>query len=243
MSLRGSKTTEAISQGIENKEIATLPLVARNDEKGITTQPQGGGRVMGRGDVMGYWKIFLGGVILFFALTSFGLTEDYPLQYFMAKISSKSNELSKKERIELLNRLNGVVEQAQQIHTKLIQAIQTGEMDIRYQEGKFWMAKLEEDRESIEMGIQQLKLLREKPTHLIASIKLYKSLKDLSSNFNAYNNIPLFSALVGDLAPEMELWADPIFYKLYLLPLARLKDKEIGPSQKEKKPISKGKVP
>ena len=38
MSLRGSKTTEAISQGIENKEIATLPLVARNDEKGITAQ-------------------------------------------------------------------------------------------------------------------------------------------------------------------------------------------------------------
>jgi hypothetical protein len=42
MSLRGSKTTEAISQGIENKEIATLPLVARNDEKGITAQPPGG---------------------------------------------------------------------------------------------------------------------------------------------------------------------------------------------------------
>jgi hypothetical protein len=192
---------------------------------------------------MGYWKIFLAGLILFFALTSFGFAEDYPLQYFMAKISSKSNELSKKERTELLNRLNGVVERAKQIHTKLIQAIQTGEMDVRYQEGKFWMAKLEEDRESIEMGIQQLKWLREKPTHLIASIKLYKSLKDLSSNFNAYNNMPLFSALVGDLAPEMELWVDPVFYKLYLLPLARLKDKEIGPSQKEKKPIPKGKVP
>ena len=69
MSLRGSKTTEAISQGIENKEIATpacrnagfgevpqrrkalrragtLPLVARNDEKGIATQSdrgEGGG--------------------------------------------------------------------------------------------------------------------------------------------------------------------------------------------------------
>ena len=38
MSLRGSETTEAISQGIENREIATLPLVARNDKKGIMTQ-------------------------------------------------------------------------------------------------------------------------------------------------------------------------------------------------------------
>jgi len=33
MSLRGSKTTEAISLDIEAKEIATLPLVARNDQK------------------------------------------------------------------------------------------------------------------------------------------------------------------------------------------------------------------
>ena len=37
MSLRGSKTTEAISQGIDNPEIATLPSVARNDEERITT--------------------------------------------------------------------------------------------------------------------------------------------------------------------------------------------------------------
>jgi len=47
MSLRGSKTTEAILQGIENKEIATLPLVARNDEEGITTQSlKGGGGII-----------------------------------------------------------------------------------------------------------------------------------------------------------------------------------------------------
>jgi hypothetical protein len=202
-----------------------------------------GDRERGEGDVTEYRKILLIVVILFFALTSFGLAEDYPLKYFISKISSKSNELSNKERTELLNRLNGVVEQAQQIHTKLIQAIQTGEIDIRYQEGKFWMSKLEEDRESIEMGIQQLKLLREKPTNIIASIMLYKSLKDLSSNFNAYNNMLLFSALVGDLAPEIELWADPVFYKLYLLPLARLKDMETGASQKEKKPVSKVKKP
>jgi hypothetical protein len=31
--LRGSVTTEAISSGIENIKIATLPKVARNDEK------------------------------------------------------------------------------------------------------------------------------------------------------------------------------------------------------------------
>jgi hypothetical protein len=50
MSLRGSETTEAISQGIENREIATLPSVARNDRKGIATQsPRGEGE--GGGDV------------------------------------------------------------------------------------------------------------------------------------------------------------------------------------------------
>jgi hypothetical protein len=35
MSLRGSETTEAISKPIENKEIATLPPVARNDKMGL----------------------------------------------------------------------------------------------------------------------------------------------------------------------------------------------------------------
>jgi hypothetical protein len=35
MSLRGSETTEAISQGIENKEIAALPTVAHNDKKAL----------------------------------------------------------------------------------------------------------------------------------------------------------------------------------------------------------------
>jgi sugar phosphate isomerase/epimerase len=37
MSLRGSEATEAILQGIRNKEIATLSSFARNDKKGITT--------------------------------------------------------------------------------------------------------------------------------------------------------------------------------------------------------------
>ena len=43
MSLRGSETTEAISQGIDISEIATLPRitcgVARNDREGIGAQP------------------------------------------------------------------------------------------------------------------------------------------------------------------------------------------------------------
>jgi len=42
MSLRGSETTEAISQDVENNEIATLSSFARNDKKGITTQSQEG---------------------------------------------------------------------------------------------------------------------------------------------------------------------------------------------------------
>jgi hypothetical protein len=40
----------------------------------------------------------------------------------------------------------------------------------------------------------------------------------------------------------MELWADPVFYKLYLLPLAVLQDKETEPG-KEKKPAPKDKKP
>jgi hypothetical protein len=192
---------------------------------------------------MRYQKRFLGFTILFFSLVCVAIAEDYHLQYFLTKISSQTNELSKNERIELLNRIDDVMRQAKQIDSKLMQAIQTGDMEIRYQEGKFWMSKLEEDQDSIENGIQQIKLLREKPTHLVASVKLYKSLKDLSSNFNAYNNMPSFSALVGDLAPEMELWADPVFYKLYLLPLAHSKDVEKGPPQKETKPSPKVKKP
>ena len=191
---------------------------------------------------MRYRIIFLGGIILFFSLISLSYAEDYDLQYFLSKSSSKTSELSKKERVELLNQIDRVIGQIQRIRTKLVETIQTGEMDIRYQEGKFWVSKLEEDQGSIEIVIQQLKLLREKPTHLVASISLYRSLKDLSSNFNAYNNMPTFSAFVGDLAPEIELWADPIFYELYLLPLARSKDGE-KELPKEKKPVPKGKRP
>jgi len=192
---------------------------------------------------MGFLKGFFILAILFSVLTWVAFAEDYSLQYFLSRASSEKNELSKTEMKELLNRIHGVLDQARRIHMKLVQAIQTGETDIRYQEGKFWMSKLEEDQKSIEIGTQQLKLLTERPTHLVASIKLYKSLKDLSSNFNAYNNMPLFSALVGDIAPEMELWADPIFYKLYLLPLAHSKDVEKVVPQKGSKPVQKGKKP
>ncbi len=181
---------------------------------------------------MRYPKIFLGVLVLLFALASLGRAEDYGLQYFLSKASSKSIELSKKEKTELFNQLDEVMKQAQGIRTKLIETLQVGETDVRYQEGKFWMAKLEEDQGSIESGLKQIKLLREKPTGLIASIKLFKSLKDLSTNFNAYNNLPSFSAFVGDFAPEMELWANPVFYELCLLPLARSKDTERAPTQK-----------
>ncbi len=192
---------------------------------------------------MKHWKRYLGFVFLLLSLTSLGFSEDFDLQYFLAKTSSKESELSRKERTELLNRIEGAIEQAQRIHKDLTQAIQGGEVQIAYQEGRFWVSKLEEDRGSIETGIQQLKYLKEKPTHLLASIKLYKSLRDLSSNLSAYNNTSLFSAFVGDLAPEMELWVDPVFYKLYLLPLARSKDTETEPPKKEKPPIPKEKKP
>ena len=192
---------------------------------------------------MRYCKILLIGIILPFGLACISFAEDYTLQDFLSKASSKTIELSKKEKTELLNQLDGAMKRAQGIRTKLVQAVQTGETDVRYQEGKFWMSKLEEDQGSIEAGIQQIKSLREKPTRLVASVKLYKSLKDLSENFNAYNNLPSFSALVGDLAPEIELWADPVFYKLYLLPLAHSKDVEKVPPQKEQKPVPKEKKP
>lgn len=192
---------------------------------------------------MRYCKILLIGIILFFGLACISFAEDYTLQDFLSKASSKTIELSKKEKTELLNQLDGVMKRAQGIRTKLVQAVQIGETDVRYQEGKFWMSKLEEDQGSIEAGIQQVKLLKEKPTRLVASVKLYKSLRDLSENFNAYNNLSSFSALVGDLAPEIELWADPVFYKLYLLPLVRSKDMEEKMPQREKKPASKEKKP
>ena len=190
---------------------------------------------------MRYRKLFLAGIILFLSWASLGFAEDYTLQYFLSKASTKEYEPSKKEKAELLNRVNEMLEKTQEVHKNLVQAILGGEITMEYQEGKFWMNKLEEDRGSIETGMQQLKLLKEKPNHLAGSIKLYKSLKDLSVNFNAYNNMPLLSAYVGDLAPEIELWADPVFYKLYLLSLAASKDRDMDKElpKIEKKPAPK----
>jgi len=192
---------------------------------------------------MGYLKIFLVGVMLSFSLASFNFAEDYNLQYFLAKTSPEANDLSKKEKTELLNQIEELIEKAQLVHIKLVKAIQTGELDIRYREGKFWASKMDEDRSSVETGIQQLNVLKEKPATIMAAIKLYKSLKNLSSNFNAYNNTTFFSSYVGDLAPEMELWGDLVFYQLYLLPLARSKDIGPEPSQKGKKPVPKERKP
>jgi hypothetical protein len=192
---------------------------------------------------MYYRKGLLGLLILLVGFASVGHAEDYDLQYFLSKASSKTIELSTKEKTELFNQLDGLMKQAKKIRMEIVQAIQTGETGVRYQEGEFWMSKLEEDEDSIETGIEQIRLLREKPTQLLASIKLYRSLKNLSSNFNVYNNACLPSLLVGDLAPEIGLWAEPVFYKLYLLPLARSKEGETKVIQKEAKPAPKERKP
>jgi len=189
---------------------------------------------------MRYRKVSLVGIILFLSWASLSFAEDYTLQYFLAKASTKEYELSKKEKTELLNRLNEMLEKTQQVHKNLVQAIQVGEITMEYQEGRFWVAKLEEDRTSIATGMEQLKLLEEKPNQLAGSIKLYKCLRDLSVNLNAYNNMPLLSSYVGDLAPEIELWADPVFYKLHLLPLAGSRDRDMG---KEPPKIEKKRAP
>lgn len=190
---------------------------------------------------MRYRKGSLVGIILFLSWVSLGFAEDYTLQYFLAKASGKEYELSKKEKTELLNRTNEMLEKAQQVHKNLVQAIQVGEITMEYQEGRFWMAKVEEDRTSITTGMEQLKRLEEKPNELAGSIKLYKCLRDLSANLNAYNNMAPLSSYVGDLAPEIELWADPVFYKLYLLPLAVSRDRDMDkkPSRTKKKPVPK----
>jgi hypothetical protein len=189
-------------------------------------------------------------VLLFVAAPAF--PQDHDLQYFLAKISSKEMQLSRAERADLIAHIDRLLERAQGIRTRLIQGIQTGEIDIRYQEGKFWATKLEEDGALIDTGLEQAQLLKDNPALLVSSIRLYRSLKDLSASFNACNNISLFSAQVGDLAPELELWADPVFYELHLLPLARLKEKEPEPKPvsrepppavKEKPPVQKGKTP
>jgi hypothetical protein len=182
-------------------------------------------------------------IILSLLWISTGFAQDYSLQYFLAKTSSKQVEISKQEKTALLNRVEETVEQANQGNAAMMKAIQSGDIEILYHDGKFWMSKLEEDKGSISSGMAQIKSLKEKPTNLIASVILFKNLKDLASNLSSYNNMPSFSAYVGDLAPELELWTDPVFYQLYLLPLAKLRNVEpkiaepkTAPSP-EKKPV------
>ena len=196
---------------------------------------------------MGYKKLMMASIFFYVFVISVGLAEDYSLQYFLAKTSSKQVEISKQEKTGLLNRIGEVVEQTKQGNAAMMKAIQSGEIEILYHDGEFWMSKLEEDKGSISSGMEQIKILKEKPTNLIASVILFKNLKDLASNLSSYNNMPSFSAYVGDLAPELELWTDPVFYQLYLLPLAKLKNAEpkiaepkTAPSP-EKKPLPKKK--
>ena len=170
---------------------------------------------------MGYKKLMMASIFFYVFVISVGLAEDYSLQYFLPKTSSKQVEISKQEKSALLNRIGEVLDQTKQGNADLMKAIQSGEIEILYHDGKFWMSKLEDDRGSISSGMEQIKILKEKPTNLIASVILFKNLKDLASNLSSYNNMPSFSAYVGDLAPELELWTDPVFYQLYLLPLAK----------------------
>ena len=189
------------------------------------------------------WKMVFTFVLFYSVMVSVSPAEDFSLQYFLEKTSLKTYDLSKRERTALLNQIERMLEQAKEVQLRLSRALQGGETGINYQEGKFWMSKLTEDQASIESGAQQLKILREKPMQLTAAIKLYKSLKDLSFHFNSCNNLPSFSAYIGDVAPEMELWTDPIFYKLYVLPLAQARTQETKIPTKERKTETKGKRP
>ena len=189
------------------------------------------------------WKKVARWVSLCLLFTSASIAEDYSLRYFMEKSSLKTYELSKRERTEMLDRVESMLEKSNEIQLSLTRTIQGGETDIKYQEGRFWMSKLEEDQMAIDSGALQLKVLREKPTQLVAAIRLYKALKDLSFHLNSYNNVPSFSAFIGDVAPELELWADPVFYRLYLLPLAQAKSQEPKTPPREKKTEGKNRKP
>jgi hypothetical protein len=187
-----------------------------------------------------WMRMFMLAVILA-GFSSVSLAEDLTLQYFLAKATSKEGDLSITEKTELLNRIEEVMGRARQTHQQLIQMMLSGDVPLPFQEGHFWMSKFKEDETSIETGFQQLKLMKDKPLLLAPPILLYKVQRDLASNFNAYNNMPSFSSFVGDVGPELELWADPVFIKLFLLPLLNSKDKEAeakSPS-KEKKPNPK----
>jgi hypothetical protein len=183
-------------------------------------------------------------VFLFWRTVSSAAAEDLDLQFFLAKASTQESELSKKEKEELLTRIEEVLDQIQKVQKRLTETIQAGEVDFRYQEGRFWMSKLEADGRSLETGFQQLKLIKEKTSHLTAPIRLYKSLRDLACNLSTYNSVSPFCAVIGDLSSEVGLWADPVFYDLYLLPMVKGKDLEKPipptPAKENKKENKKG---
>ena len=187
------------------------------------------------------WTRIMMSVAIFAGFSSVSLAEELTLQYFLARSSSQVGDLSKTEKTELLNRIEEVMGQARQTHQQLIQVMLSGDVTLPFQEGQFWMSKFKQDETSIEAGFQQLKLMKDKPSLLAPPILLYKVLRDLASNFNAYNNMSSFSSFVGDVGPELELWADPVFIRLFLLPLLNSKDKEAEAKAppKEKKPSPK----
>lgn len=192
---------------------------------------------------MKFHKTFTTGFLIILVLSSHAFPEDFSLTYFLNKTNSKTESLSQKEKIEFLNQIEKLLVRTEAVHERIVHQIKTGALEILYQEGDFWLSKMKEDEKSIQTGREQIQSLKKRPSSLLASTILFKSLKDLSANFNTYNNVPSFSGMVGDLAPELGLWADPVFYQLYLLPLVRVKDVERTTPQKEKTPPSKTKIP
>ena len=74
---------------------------------------------------MGHRKQVYGWVILvFFLMTVPAITEENDdLRYFLAKANSKEVGLSKKEKEELLSKIEAVLQQAQLTHMRLVEAI------------------------------------------------------------------------------------------------------------------------
>lgn len=168
--------------------------------------------------------------------------EEEPLQFFMKKVNTRAFQLQSKEKSELLFQIENLLKRIEEVHQRLVDGIQGGEFELRYQEGKFWISQLERDREWMKVAREQLVQLKDRSNHLVAALELYRALKNLSTNFNAYNNQVFFSASIGDLAPEIALWTDPVFYQLFLLPLARSKEKgiEVSPKSGKSSPKTKG---
>ncbi len=182
-------------------------------------------------------------LVISIAISVLVRAEEESLQYFMKKVNAKAFQLQSKEKSELLHQIENLLNRIEEVHQGLVDGIQRGDFEFRYQEGKFWLSQFERDREWIKVARAQLAQLKSRSNLSVAALELYRSLKNLSSNFNAYNNQVLFSGSIGDLAPEIELWADPVFYHLFLVPLVRSKEKGVEISPKSETPIPKQKSP